>query len=310
MSYQNLDVTVRPRFDRFLKWAVVDRVSGRRRKAPRRAPVATTDTAFDGHDAVHWLGHSTCLMELGGVRILTDPVFAPRLGGVITRNVPVVLDVPAFPALDVVAISHNHRDHLDRPTIRAIEARWSPVYCVPVGVDRYLRAWRIPDDRIRPLNWWETTALPELEIELTFVPAQHWSQRTPFDRNKSLWGGWLVRAGGRCAYFAGDTGWFDGFTEIGRRFTDIDVAMIPIGAYDPEWFMSPQHIGPEDAGRALLEVRAPKMLPIHWGTYKLTDEPLDEPPLRLERWRQSQGLPPDAVAALAVGGRIALDPAL
>ena len=270
-------------------------------------PVA--DTTFDTRDAVHWLGHSTCLLEMGGATLLTDPVFAPRLGGFIKRNVPVVVEVPDLPRLDAVLISHNHRDHLDRPTLRAIETAWAPVYIVPLGVDRYLRAWGIPAARVRSLGWWDTTAIDAAELEVTLVPAQHWSQRTPFDRNKTLWGGFVVRAGVRCAYFAGDTGFFDGFAEIGRRFPDIDIAMIPIGAYDPEWFMAPQHIGPEEAGRALTLVRGSRMLPIHWGTYKLTDEPLDEPPVRLEAWRQREGLGVEAVATIAVGARLVLDAA-
>jgi L-ascorbate metabolism protein UlaG (beta-lactamase superfamily) len=208
----------------------------------------------------------------------------------------------------MVLISHNHRDHLDKPSVLALEAQGSPHYVVPLGVDRYLRAWGVPQARVTTLDWWQSCAplgdAPELRVSL--VPAQHWSQRTPFDRNTSLWGGFVLQSPRRSVYFAGDSGYFEGFSMIGERFPGLDLALLPIGAYDPEWFMSPQHMNPEEAGRAMLELGAARMLSIHWGTYKLTDEPLDEPPARLEDWRAAQKIEPERILTLAAGGQVLL----
>ncbi len=308
--FSNTDPAVRPRFDRFVRWSVVDRITGRRRKSPGSAPVEVVEVAPGPVDepSALWLGHATALLSIGGVRVLTDPVFAPRLGGFIRRNVAVPIEPEALPPVALVLISHNHRDHLDRDSVRRVEAHHRPRYVVPLGVDAYLKAWGVPADRIDALSWWgEIAPLPGAsDLRVACVPAQHWSQRTPFDRNASLWGGFVLRAEGRSIYFAGDSGYFDGFGEIGRRFPKLDLALIPIGAYDPEWFMAPQHMNPEEAGRAFLAVGAARMISIHWGTYKLTDEPLDEPPARLLDWERAERIEAGRLLILPVGGRLGL----
>lgn len=308
-TFHNMDPEVRPQFNKAFKWAVVDRIAGRRRRTSGSAPVDVVDAVSVPERAgAVWLGHSTVLFSLGGVRILTDPIFAQRISVVIKRNVPNVLPVEAMPSIDLVWISHNHRDHLDKPSIQALDAVFAPRYVVGLGVERYLKAWGVDGGRITSLNWWEgCTPLPErADLEVFFVPAQHWSQRGALDRNKTLWGGFVGRAEGQSVYFAGDSGYFDGFAEIGRRFPGIDLAAIPIGAYDPEWFMQPQHMNPEQAGQSFLDVGAERMLSIHWGTYKLTDEPLDEPPSRLEDWRVSTRVASERLLTLAVGGGVLL----
>jgi L-ascorbate metabolism protein UlaG (beta-lactamase superfamily) len=308
-KFENLDPSVRPEVGRALKWAVVDKLAGRRRSAPKRAPVEVAQDARVGVQAEEaaWLGHSTAWISMGGVCAVTDPVFAPRLGGFIGRNVPLVVGPEAMPKVDLVLLSHNHRDHLDEPSVRALEQRFKPRYLVPTGVERYLKGWGIDPARITSLGWWEACdPVPGSSLRVTLVPAQHWSQRLPWDRNQTLWGGYVLQADGRSAYFAGDSGYFDGFQEIGRRFPKLDLAFMPIGAYEPEWFMAPQHMNPDDAGRAFLELGAARMVAIHWGTYKLTDEALDEPPQRLEDWRSRQRVEPERVLVLPVGGRLSL----
>jgi L-ascorbate metabolism protein UlaG (beta-lactamase superfamily) len=149
------------------------------------------------------------------------------------------------------------------------------------------------------LGWWRSTRVGEVTI--TFVPAQHWSRRGPFDGNATLWGGFVIQGRRATVYHSGDTAWFEGFAEIGRRFPGIDAALLPIGAYDPAWFMEKQHMNPEQALAAFGALGARTFVAMHWGTFKLTDEPLDEPPRRLEAERLRLGLPVDRVRVLAVG---------
>ena len=138
-------------------------------------------------------------------------------------------------------------------------------------------------------------------MKIAFVPSQHWSQRGPLDRNHTLWGGFVLEGGGRRVYHSGDTAWFEGFAEIGRRFPALDAALVPIGAYDPEWFMRRQHMNPEDAVRAFIALKARLLCAMHWGTFKLTDEPLDEPPLLLAEERQKQRVPAERVWVARIG---------
>ena len=149
------------------------------------------------------------------------------------------------------------------------------------------------------LEWWGSARVGELQIH--FVPSQHWSQRGPLDKNESLWGGFVLEAQGKKVYFAGDTAHFGGFKEIGRRFPGLDAALLPIGAYDPEWFMRQQHMNPEDAVNAFVALQARLLCAMHWGTFKLTDEPLDEPPQLLEQHRVRAGLTVEQVYVAAIG---------
>jgi L-ascorbate metabolism protein UlaG (beta-lactamase superfamily) len=143
-------------------------------------------------------------------------------------------------------------------------------------------------------------------VRFVFVPSHHWSRRGLHDHNASLWGGWGVQSDAMTGYFAGDTGYFPGFREIGERLGTIDAAMLPIGAYAPRWFMKGQHMDPDEAGQALLDLGARRMVAMHWGTYKLTDEPLDEPPVRLEAWRVRAGVERSRVLVPAIGQTLEL----
>jgi L-ascorbate metabolism protein UlaG (beta-lactamase superfamily) len=197
-------------------------------------------------------------------------------------------------APDVVLVSHNHRDHLDAPTIERIGP--TPIYLVPMGMGSFFARRRC---RTVEMEWWQTESIGDLRV--TFVPSQHWSQRGPFDRNETLWGGFVIEAEGKKIYFAGDTAYFDGFAEIGRRHPNVDAALLPIGAYDPEWFMRSQHMNPEDALKAFRALEAKLLCAMHWGTFKLTDEPLDEPPRLLEKQRIAMNLAKDRVWVAAIG---------
>ena len=223
-----------------------------------------------------WIGHATLLLQGGGLSLLTDPNFFD-VGGVIPRRAAPGVALKDLPPIDVVVISHNHRDHLDADSVDALGP--AVHYIVPLGLGPWFRDRGL--SRVTELDWWQS-----LEVvgrsggrgTITMVPAQHWSQRGLGDRNRSLWGGYVIDAGDRRIYFAGDTGYPAAFVEIGRRFPGIDYALLPIGAYEPRWFMAPQHISPEQAAVAFHELRARALVPMHWGTFHLGDEPMDEPP--------------------------------
>jgi L-ascorbate metabolism protein UlaG (beta-lactamase superfamily) len=299
--FTNLDGTRPSGVGSLLRWAVWDRITGKRRVSPDRAPVPTVapDLALlatpppPGEPArVTWLGHATFLVQLDGVSILTDPALLPSLFGGVRRNVPPGVAIDRLPRIDAVLVSHSHYDHLDLPTLEGVGA---PIVA-GLGLERWFRERRL---FATELGWWSTTAVGRVRV--TFVPAQHWSKRGLVDTNRTLWGGFVIEGSRATVYHSGDTAWFDGFKEIGARFPRIDAALLPIGAYDPAWFMGPQHLDPEHALRAFGDLGARTLVAMHWGTFKIADEPLDEPPVRLEAERRRLGLPREAVRVPAVG---------
>jgi L-ascorbate metabolism protein UlaG (beta-lactamase superfamily) len=282
-----------------MRWRVSDTLAGRRIKEtdpdylpPTRAPDLTLINV--SQPSLTWIGHASFVMRLGGQLIATDPIWSERIA-VIPRKVPPGAALADLPPLDIVTVSHNHYDHLDAPTIRRIGAR--PLYVTPLGNARWLL--RAGAERVVELDWWQTHRHGELEI--TLVPARHWSMRAPWNRNDALWGGFVFRARDGSAYHSGDTALFDGFRDIGARLGPIDYAMLPIGAYEPRWFMEPQHMNPEDAGEAFLRLNARVLCAMHWGTFKLTDEPLAEPPARMRTFFADNNLPHDRLWIFDVG---------
>jgi len=299
--YVNLDGSGPTSLGSVLQWAVLDRLAGRRRSSPDRAPVPRVSPderklaspPAPGEPArLTWLGHASWLVQLDGISLLIDPALRPTLFGGIERNVEPGLAIGALPRIDAQLVSHAHYDHLDLPTLTAVGA---PVVA-GLGLGPLFRGEGMT---CTELGWWQATRIGEVTI--TFVPAQHWSRRGPFDANATLWGGFVIQGKSATVYHSGDTAWFDGFAEIGGRFPGIDAALLPIGAYDPAWFMERQHMNPEQALAAYGALGASTFLAMHWGTFKLTDEPLEEPPRRLEAERVRLGLLPRQVRVLAVG---------
>lgn len=230
-----------------------------------------------------WIGHATWALRLGGKLIVTDPIWSGSIGGAVRRLVAPGVPLAAMPPVDVVLVSHDHRDHMDLPTLRRMPD--AALYVVPIG-----NAARLGKPNVVELDWWDSHAIGDVTI--TLVPARHWSMRMPWNRNATLWGGYVIRGPEGTAYHSGDTAWGDHFAEIRARLGAIDWAMLPIGGYAPRWFMAPQHIDPIEAAQAWEALGARHLLAMHWGTYKLTDEAIGEPPARLRACWAERGLDP------------------
>jgi L-ascorbate metabolism protein UlaG (beta-lactamase superfamily) len=254
-----------------------------------------------GDTAVTWVGHSTLVVQVDGVNVLTDPQWSPRASPVSwggpRRLMPPGVRFEDLPPIHVVVISHDHYDHLDRDTVRRLAVTHRPRFLVPLGLKAWFADAGITD--VEELDWWDTRIVRGLTF--TCVPAQHFSGRSLWDRNRRLWAGWVVAGHDRRLYFAGDTGYYDGLREIGARLGPFDLAAIPIGAYLPPRIMKASHTSPEEALAALADVRGRILLPIHWGPFDLADEPLDEPPRRLAAEARRLGLGPDRVWLLRHG---------
>jgi L-ascorbate metabolism protein UlaG (beta-lactamase superfamily) len=252
-------------------------------------------------DALTWIGHATFLIQLGGKSALIDPVMSQALSTVVRRNVAPGLDWQALPKIDVVLVTHNHRDHMDAPTLKRLGG--DPVYVVPRGLGKWFE--RAGLRRVVEMDWWQEEEIEGLHI--TFVPSQHWSRRGLTDMNATWWGGFVIERGGLQVYHSGDTAWFEGFSLIGERCGEIHAAMLPIGAYAPRWFMRAQHMDPEDAVRAFTALGAAKFVAMHWGTFKLTDEHLEEPPQLLREIWERSGLHDHRRLIPAIGETLLLD---
>ena len=244
------------------------------------------------NDYIIWIGHSTFLIKKSGIVILTDPVFSDRASPFKNigpeRLIPPAIPLNQLPQIDFITVSHNHYDHLDIDSLKKIsELNPDAVFLVPEGDLRLLKRNRI--DNAYEFNWWETFSTDGLTF--TFTPVQHWSKRGLFDRNKSLWGGWYMNFNDYGMYHAGDTGYSNDFIDTKLKLGAPKYAFIPIGAYNPEWFMAESHVNPEDAIQVMLDLEAEKAFGMHWGTFALTDEDTLEPPARLKEALKSFNSP-------------------
>ena len=275
----------------------------------RATVVAPTRVANDGSflrenalgsvPTVTWIGHSTLLVQMGHVTFLTDPTWSRTASPVAVgprRFVEPGLDFDSLPHVDFAVVSHNHYDHLDIATLRALGRRGTRIY-VPLGNRALLEAEGITD--VVELDWWEQREFDGVTIHC--VPARHWSRRGLFDGDLALWSGWAVVAEDRRFYFAGDTGMFAGFEDIGRRLGPFDLAAVPIGAYEPRAMMEPSHVNPEEAVNALEQVQAKRSIAVHFGTFDLSDEPLEDPPRRFLAASREVGRGADRDWVLAIG---------
>jgi len=242
------------------------------------------------------VGHATVLIQMAGLNILTDPVWSERASPVSFAGPKRVtkpgIRLDDLPRIDAILLSHNHYDHLDMATLRHLHRKDAPLIITPLGNDRIIHR-RLPDARVIALDWGESADI-QPGVEAHVVPALHWSSRTMRDRRMALWGGFMLKAAGRLVYFAGDTGYGTGdiFRRLRQQFGPVDVALLPIGAYDPRWFMAAQHTNPAEAIAIMQHLEAKLALGIHWGTFKLTDEPREDPVHQLARGLAGDGISP------------------
>ena len=256
------------------------------------------------------VGHATVLIQVGGLNILTDPVWSERASPFSFAG-PRRVTEPGIrfddlPPIDIVLLSHSHYDHLDLATLRRLHDRDQPRLITPLGNDAIVRR-AIPDIRATAGDWGE-----RIEIgggsAVTLVPANHWSARSTKDRRMALWGGFMLKTPQGLIYFAGDTGYGDGaiFRQMRADHGAPDLAILPIGAYAPRWFMAPQHADPEEAVQMMLDLEARQAIAIHWGCFQLTDEPRDEPPERLRQALSDRSLDAERFLALPAAAAISV----
>jgi N-acyl-phosphatidylethanolamine-hydrolysing phospholipase D len=282
---------------RVLRWQLFTDNPYDKRSAPNVPVVPNDGSELAGDEpraSFTWVGHATFAIHDGRDVILTDPHFGPR-ALIPPRLSPPGIPLTAVPPDAFAVISHAHYDHLDAYTVDALPA--SVQWFVPLGLADWFRERDRPN--VVELDWWQSAQRGRWMI--TCLPSQHWSRRVELGTNESLWCAWLIESGQRRYFFAGDTGYFHGFAEYGRRFGPIDVALLPIGAYEPRWFMRWQHMDPAEAVQAYRDLRAVTMLGMHWGTFDLTDEPIDLPPRELAAQVEQQHLDPQRVRTLAIG---------
>jgi L-ascorbate metabolism protein UlaG (beta-lactamase superfamily) len=271
---------------------------------PGPPPAVTRDAV-----AATYVNHATFLLQTHGLAILTDPIWSERASPVRwagPRRVrqPGVL-FERLPPVSLVLVSHSHYDHMDLPTLRRLREAFNPVFVTTLGNRAFLAKHGL--DRVEELDWWQTYWYNELVV-VTLTPAQHFAARGLFDRNRTLWGGFLLTAGPRKLYFASDTAYPGPFREVRARAGPLDLALLPIGAYEPRWFMRTAHINPEEAVRAHLDLGGPFTLGMHFGTFQLTDEPIDEPERLLREALARHGVPEGRFRVPAFGETVYVPP--
>lgn len=308
-------------FGDLLRWQWASQ--GLPKPAKQPTPVVEADVGLlktTQQPTVTWIGHGTALVQANGLNVLTDPIFSERASPIQLfgpkRAQPPGVAMADLPPIDAVLISHNHYDHLDRASValldeRAKAAGKTTVFLVPLGLKTWFNDLGISS--VVELDWWQHHTIKGVDVHLT--PVQHWSARGVGDRSSTLWGGWAVLGTDFHWYYAGDTGYSRDFADTRARFTErqtealgggFDLALIPIGAYEPRWFMTPQHVNPMESVRIHQDVGAKHSVGVHWGTFALTDEPLDQPPVDLAIAARALNVPEANFGVLAIGQSLQL----
>jgi L-ascorbate metabolism protein UlaG (beta-lactamase superfamily) len=288
-------------FKDFLRW----RRTAQRKQWPtwveNRARPALPAQLAEGDIALTFINHITFLIQFRGLNILTDPVYSERaspFGSIGPKRVRAPgLAFNDLPPIHIVLVTHNHYDHLDIETLMSLEAAHAPSFITSLGNRAFLEEFGLK--KVHELDWWQSVAAAGATVTLT--QAQHWSSRSLRNRNRTLWGGFIVQAQSRRVFFAGDTGYGRHFQDIRQRLGRVDIALLPIGAYEPRWFMREQHMNPDDAVRAHLDLEAPLSIATHFGCFQLTDEGIDDPVTDLIAARERLSISPESFQALETG---------
>jgi N-acyl-phosphatidylethanolamine-hydrolysing phospholipase D len=328
-GFQNNDTSATDKpFSDFLRWQWERARAGLPKPPQQLTPIVAPNLKFVSANngktqepAITWIGHATMLVQMGGLNILTDPVFSERASPVKfvgpKRYQAPGIALKDLPRIDVVLLSHNHYDHLDTASVKALNQQpgGAPLFVVPLGLKKWFAAEGIVN--VQQMDWWDQQTLKTAagEIEIHFTPVQHWSARSMGDRRATLWGGFAVFASDFHLYFSGDTGYSKDFIDTRAHFAarqtpalggGFDMALIAVGAYEPRWFMKEQHVNPEEAVQVHLDLQAKRSIGVHWGTFDLTDESLDQPPKDLAAARAAKKLPQEAFDVMAIGQTLKL----
>lgn len=257
----------------------------RRPKNPDRWHAPATPPARSKELLITWIGHASFLLQVDNINILLDPTFF-NSSCLFPRILPPGLMPEELPTIDYVLLSHNHRDHMDKRSLKAIyEVSPKAVYMVPEGDKLWFERYGLSQDQVHEYSWWESGTAKG--VNFTFLPAYHWSQRSLFDRNRSLWGSWMIEIAGQTIYFGGDTANWHHFGQIAKQFPVIDVALMPIGPCEPRKWMEKSHLSPEQAGEAFLTLNAKHFIPMHWGTFYFGVDYYEQPIERMSEWWQN-----------------------
>lgn len=312
-GFRNLADGDKPTFGKLLRWRWQRLWQEPAPQDAARVPRLALDPAAlrrpEAGWRVSWIGHATVLVQIDAVNVITDPIFSERASPVTwagpQRATPPALPAAELPHIDAVLISHNHYDHLDEASILALarQAGGPPRFLVPLGLERWFAAHGI--ESVEALDWWQETTVSRdgTAVRVELLPSQHWSRRGLFDTNETLWGSFALRGAGGSAFFAGDTGYGPVFKEIGKRAGPFDLALIPVGCYEPRWFMQGHHVNPADAVRLAQDIGARYSVGIHWGAFRMCDEPVEAPLEDLPRALQEAGAAAETFQLWAVGER-------
>ncbi|HEY3786530.1 MAG TPA: MBL fold metallo-hydrolase [Steroidobacteraceae bacterium] len=304
----NPESRTRRSFGDFLKWQRTREPKPWPRWVVNRARPDPPASLAPGEIALTFINHITFLVQFAGLNILTDPVYSKRaspfrsVGPQRVREPGLAFE--ALPPIHVVLVTHNHYDHLDLPTLMRLEAVHAPHFITGLGNRAFLQQFGL--HAVEELDWWQSASASGQSAspsgaQIIMTPAQHWSSRRPRNRNRTLWGGFVVQSAGRQLYFAGDTGYGGHFRQVRERLGRIDLALLPIGAYEPRWFMRDQHMNPDDAVLAHRDLEAATSVGTHFGCFQLTDEGIDEPVTDLAAARHSHGVTEEEFQVLDTG---------